>query len=121
MTNLRENIPLCFSTGIEGIYITRNALCIPIIFNVEAVNSQNGDRVSAARRGGANPAIIPGKRMKRSSRAIPGMPGSANVEAAGSSAGGGAGGRPLMEQRSGATVFPRKSSERKATEAQRSP
>lgn len=94
MTNLRENIPLCFSTAIEGIYITRIALCIPIIFNVEAVNSQNEDRVSAARRGGANPAIIPGKRMERSSRAIPGMPGSANVQAAGCSGGGEAGGRP---------------------------
>lgn len=88
MTNLRENIPLCFSTGTEGIYITRIALCIPIIFNVEAVNSQNEDRASAARRGGAIQAIIPGKRMERSSRAFPGMPGSAHRQAAKGAAGG---------------------------------
>lgn len=83
MTNLPEIILLCFSTAIGGIYITRNALCIPIIFNVEAVNSQNEDRVSAARRGGANPAIIPGKWMERSRRAIPGMPGSAQAAGGG--------------------------------------
>lgn len=47
-------------------------MCIPIIFIVEAVNSQNEDCVGAARRGGVYPAIIPGKRMGRSSRAIPG-------------------------------------------------
>lgn len=47
-------------------------MCIPIIFNVEAVNSQNEGSVGAARRGGVNPAIIPGKRIGRSRRAIPG-------------------------------------------------
>lgn len=46
---------------------------IPIIFNVEAVNSQNEGSVGAARRGGVSPAIIPGKPIGRSSRAIPGI------------------------------------------------
>lgn len=45
-------------------------MCIPIIFNVEVVNSQNECTVGAARRGGVNPAIIPGKRIGRSSRAV---------------------------------------------------
>ena len=70
---LRENTSACFSTGTGGdLYYRKRPVCIPIIFNVEAVNSQNEGCASAARRGGVSPAIIPGKRMVRSCRAIPG-------------------------------------------------
>lgn len=72
-TNLREKLSPCFSTRIEGnLYYWKLPVCIPIIFNVEAVNSQNEGSVRAARWGGVSPAIIPGKRIGRSCRAIPG-------------------------------------------------
>lgn len=81
---LRENIPLVFFHRDGGnLFYRKRPVCIPIIFNVEAANSQNERRVGAARGGGVNHAIIPGKRMERSRRAIPGMPGSPNVQAAG--------------------------------------
>lgn len=41
-----------------NLYYRKRSVCIPIIFNVEAANSQNEDRVSAARRGGANPQLF---------------------------------------------------------------
>jgi len=45
-----------FSTRIKGnLYYWKQRVCIPIIFNVEAVNSQKEDSAGAARRGGVKP------------------------------------------------------------------
>lgn len=55
VTNLRENNPLCFHRDRGNLYYKKRSVCIPIISNAEAVNSQNEDRVGAARRGGASP------------------------------------------------------------------